>query len=347
MIQGAWVGHVAPVGTERPRMRHPAAPTCSHFAHSSCSTAGSDSRRHHPSPSRPIRPVALRGPACRAGAEVGALHIDGHAAGQGQRQGGFLSFPPRRRNAVQPGLRSQALKPGRRPDLARTLAGSVQASPASRRRIVARRPLVTMPPSACLRPGLPLVGPRAAQTGKAKISAVKSIPQLLAPVHGADARLVGPALPLLAPPDHEADPPVHRDGDHRRAAARRRAAAPGLQTPRSTRWRCSSAAASLRSWPRCARLRGTVGLRRGQPQLRLPQRTRAAGFLRRLPDGRAGAGGRLREGDVRRGRHPGDGEAPHRHRPRRGLRTSCATSSARWPSAAAAGSSSCTRATPG
>jgi hypothetical protein len=43
----------------------------------------------------------------------------------------------------------------------------------------------------------------------------------------------------------------------------------------------------------CARL-AAVGLRRDQPQLRLPQRTRAARRLRRLPDGRAAAGGRLR-----------------------------------------------------
>jgi tRNA-dihydrouridine synthase A len=40
-----------------------------------------------------------------------------------------------------------------------------------------------------------------------------------------------------------------------------------------------------------ARLARALGLRRDQPQLRLPQRTGAARRLRRLPDGRAGAGG--------------------------------------------------------
>jgi hypothetical protein len=37
----------------------------------------------------------------------------------------------------------------------------------------------------------------------------------------------------------------------------------------------------------CARLARALGLRRGQPELRLPQRARAARRLRRLPDGRA------------------------------------------------------------
>ena len=37
----------------------------------------------------------------------------------------------------------------------------------------------------------------------------------------------------------------------------------------------------------CARLARALGLRRDQPQLRLPERARAARRLRRLPDGRA------------------------------------------------------------
>ena len=58
-----------------------------------------------------------------------------------------------------------------------------------------------------------------------------------------------------------------------------------------------------------------VGLRREQPELRLPQRTCAARRVRGLPDGRAGPGGRLRQGHAGRGRPGGDGEAPHRRRP--------------------------------
>ena len=38
-----------------------------------------------------------------------------------------------------------------------------------------------------------------------------------------------------------------------------------------------------------------LGLRRGQPELRLPERARAARRVRRLPDGRARAGRRLRK----------------------------------------------------
>ena len=71
---------------------------------------------------------------------------------------------------------------------------------------------------------------------------------------------------------------------------------------------------------RAARLGRAGRLRRDQSELRLSVRTRAAWRLRRLPDGRAGTGGRLRQGDARRGRRSGHGQAPHRHRPRRRLR---------------------------
>ena len=49
----------------------------------------------------------------------------------------------------------------------------------------------------------------------------------------------------------------------------------------------------------CARLGAALGLRRDQPQLRLPERARAARRVRRLPDGRAGAGRRLRARAMR------------------------------------------------
>ena len=92
--------------------------------------------------------------------------------------------------------------------------------------------------------------------------------------------------------------------------------------------------------------RRALGLRRDQPQLRLPERARAARRLRRLPDGRAGAGRRLRAGDARRGRacrspsSTGSASTASRATP------SCATSSAPSPTAAARCSSSM-RATPG
>ena len=55
-------------------------------------------------------------------------------------------------------------------------------------------------------------------------------------------------------------------------------------------------------------------LRRDQSQHRLPVGARAGRPLRRLPDGGAGAGRRLRRGHEGRGRDPGDGQVPHRHR---------------------------------
>ena len=57
-----------------------------------------------------------------------------------------------------------------------------------------------------------------------------------------------------------------------------------------------------------------VRLSRDQSQRRLPVGPRAGGPLRRLPDGGAGAGRRLRRRDEGRGRDPGHGEVPHRHR---------------------------------
>ena len=55
-------------------------------------------------------------------------------------------------------------------------------------------------------------------------------------------------------------------------------------------------------------------LRRDQSQCRLSVRPRAGGPLRRLPDGGAGAGRRLRRRHEGGGRDSGHGEMPHRHR---------------------------------
>ncbi len=141
----------------------------------------------------------------------------------------------------------------------------------------------------------------------------------LAPVHRADDGLVGPSLPRVLPPARAAGAGLHRDGHHRRAAAWR-CRAPSALRPAGASDR-AAARRQRAGRPRPLRAPGrAVGLRRDQPQLRLPLGARAARRLRRLPDGRAGAGGRLRQGDAGRGRRAGDGQASARHRPRRGLR---------------------------
>ena len=70
----------------------------------------------------------------------------------------------------------------------------------------------------------------------------------VAPVRRADDGLDRPALPLLPSPAHTPRAAVHRDGDDRRAAARRRAAPSRLRRRASIRSRCSSAAASRPTW---------------------------------------------------------------------------------------------------
>ena len=59
--------------------------------------------------------------------------------------------------------------------------------------------------------------------------ALEPRPQPLAPVRRPDDGLDRSPLPPPAPPADPRDAPVHRDGDHRRAAARRRAAPPRLR----------------------------------------------------------------------------------------------------------------------
>ena len=63
-----------------------------------------------------------------------------------------------------------------------------------------------------------------------------------------------------------------------------------------------------------ARHRRGRGLRRDQPQRRLPVGPRAGRPLRRLPDGGAGPGGALRRGDAGPRSRAGHGQVPHRHR---------------------------------
>ena len=112
---------------------------------------------------------------------------------------------------------------------------------------------------------------------------------------------------------------VHRNGDDRRDDVRQRAAASRLRSGRA-----SDCVAARRQRPvraRALRAAGrSLGLRRDQPERRLSQRARADRQLRRLPDGRARAGRRLRRGDARRRCAPGDGQAPHRHRCGRRIR---------------------------
>ena len=77
-------------------------------------------------------------------------------------------------------------------------------------------------------------------------------------LHCADDGLDRPPLPRLPPPAHAPHVALHRDGDHRRAAARRRRRATSTSTPTSTRSRCSSAAASRPTW-RTARSSASSG----------------------------------------------------------------------------------------
>ena len=122
-----------------------------------------------------------------------------------------------------------------------------------------------------------------------------------------------PALPVLPSPADAPRAALHRDGDHRRGAARRPRAADRLRSGRASG---GAAARRLRSGGARAMRADRRGfrLRRDQSQRRLSVRPRAGGPLRRLPDGGAGAGRRLRRRHEGRGRDPGDGEMPHRHR---------------------------------
>ena len=98
---------------------------------------------------------------------------------------------------------------------------------------------------------------------------------------------------------------------------------------------------------RCARLAeqwgyDEVNLNCGCPSERV-QRGAFGACLMAEP----GTRGRRREGDARRGRHPGDREAPHRHRPQRELWLRARLRRHRGRRAAAARCSSCMRAMPG
>ena len=107
-------------------------------------------------------------------------------------------------------------------------------------------------------------------------------------------------MPVLPAPRHARARLYTEMVTHRRAAARRRRAPSRL---RSRRAPGRAAAGRQRSGDaRALREAGRgLRLRRDQPQLRLPVRARADRQLRRLPDGRAGAGRRLRARDARRG----------------------------------------------
>ena len=87
-------------------------------------------------------------------------------------------------------------------------------------------------------------------------------------------------------------------------------------------------------------------LRRGQSQCRLPVGPGAGGPLRRLPDGRAGAGRRLRRRHEGGGAHSGHRQMPHRHR-RSGSGGGARSVDAARSSARASPRSSCMPARPG
>ena len=109
----------------------------------------------------------------------------------------------------------------------------------------------------------------------------------LAPVRRADDGLDRPPLPLLPSPAHPPHAALHRDGDDRRAAAWRRRRAISISTTRSIPVALQLGGSEPAELAACAKLARALGLRRDQPQLRLPERARAARRVRRLPDGRA------------------------------------------------------------
>ena len=82
----------------------------------------------------------------------------------------------------------------------------------------------------------------------------------------------------------------------------------------SIRWRCSSADRDPRALAACARIGADLGFDEINLNCRLPVGPRAKRQLRRLPDGRAGAGRRLRRGHEGGRRGAGHGQMPHRHR---------------------------------
>ncbi len=122
-----------------------------------------------------------------------------------------------------------------------------------------------------------------------------------------------PALPVFPSPADAPYAALHRDGDDRRDPARRPAQASrvrsGRAAGRASAWRLRSRGARAMR----AHRRG-VRLSRNQSQRRLSVRPRAGRPLRRVPDGGARAGRRLRRRDEGRGRDSGHGEVPHRHR---------------------------------
>ena len=141
----------------------------------------------------------------------------------------------------------------------------------------------------------------------------------LAPVRRSDDGLDRPPLPLLPSAHQSPGPALYRDGDDRCLAAWRRGAAPGPQRPRAS----AGAAARRQRAGRPGALRRTgrsMGLSGGEPQLRLSERAGSAGCLRCLPDERARSRCRVRACHARCHPAAGDGEAPHRARPRRELR---------------------------
>ena len=68
-----------------------------------------------------------------------------------------------------------------------------------------------------------------------------------------------PALPVLPSPADAPRAALHRDGDHRRGAARRPRRGCSASIRPSIRWRCSSAAAIPRALARCARIGADFG----------------------------------------------------------------------------------------
>ena len=126
------------------------------------------------------------------------------------------------------------------------------------------------------------------------------------PLRRADDGLDGPARPLLPAPAVPAHAALHGDGDHRGHPPWGQEAAPGLLARGAA---VGPAARGQRAGEarRVRAHRRAVGLRRGEPERRLPLGPGAERHVRCVPDGEAGPGGPVCRGDARR--HP-----PARHR---------------------------------
>ena len=132
----------------------------------------------------------------------------------------------------------------------------------------------------------------------------------------ADDGLDRPALPVLPAPASRRARALHRDGHDRRVAARRCAAHLDFD-PAEHPLALQLGGSEPRQLAAVREAGRALGLRRDQPELRLPVRARAARQLRRLPDGRAARSSPTASRRCATRYRARDRQAPDRDRPRR------------------------------